>query len=107
MRILVSARLQAPAAPEAPEPMIRTSTLSLICRASFRRRRPALGSRRADEARRIAEALDHHVSQVLVLMRDAGARAHRVAVGALGGGRFLAGHELPRRGEHELAEMQE
>src|SRR6516162_8903387 len=29
MRILVSARLQATAAPEAPEPMIRTSTLSL------------------------------------------------------------------------------
>src|SRR5262249_10316460 len=29
MRILVSARLQATAAPEAPEPMIRTSTFSL------------------------------------------------------------------------------
>src|ERR1700751_2089340 len=30
MRIFVSARLQATAAPEAPEPMIRTSTLSFM-----------------------------------------------------------------------------
>ena len=32
MRIFVSARLQATAAPDAPEPMIRTSTFSLVCR---------------------------------------------------------------------------
>src|ERR1700704_5159127 len=35
MRILVSARLQATAAPEAPEPMIRTSTRSLPAISAF------------------------------------------------------------------------
>src|ERR1700675_329258 len=56
MRIFVSARLQAIAAPEAPEPMIRTSTRSLPAISAFP------GSRRAVVAPE-RRALAHGVEQ--------------------------------------------
>ena len=44
MRIFVSARLQATAPPEAPEPMMRTSTLSSMAPRSLGRRAPERGA---------------------------------------------------------------
>src|SRR5438309_12009291 len=54
MRIFVSARLQATAAPEAPDPMIRTSTLSLPAISAL----PGKGAVVAPERRALAHGVE-------------------------------------------------
>src|ERR1044071_9479433 len=67
MRILVSARLQATAAPEAPEPMISTSTLSLSAMSGLPRLAP-LGAIVAPEGRPLLDDLEQRPVALLHLV---------------------------------------
>src|ERR1700761_6056118 len=100
MRIFVSARLQATAAPDAPEPMISTSTMSLLAisgRPIVTPERSALPhgieqrpvalfqlmAFRKRRARLHAERVQHSVVAVVALQDDATQDERRIGAGRL------------------------